>query len=54
MAEDVENHCFWLATSGKGVVRMEVKGNVCHVTLQPDATLSPGIYVQRGKKFIVR
>lgn len=36
MAEDVENHCFWLATSGEGVVRMEVKGNVCHVTQQPE------------------
>ncbi|MDO4994947.1 MAG: helix-turn-helix domain-containing protein [Bacteroidales bacterium] len=36
MVEDLPNHCFWLATSGEGVVKMEIKGNACQITLQPE------------------
>lgn len=36
MVEDTQNHCYWIATSGEGVVKMEMKGNTCQVTPQPE------------------
>lgn len=51
MVEDVENHCFWLATSGEGVVKMEVKGDVCHVTRQSETL---GSYARNHALYMLR
>lgn len=34
MLEDAANQCYWVLTSGAGVVRMEVNGSRCEVTAQ--------------------
>lgn len=35
MLEDVQNHCYWVLTSGTGIQRMIIEGNSCILKAQP-------------------
>lgn len=41
LIEDVQQHCFWVLTSGAGVQRMTIDGSECRLTAQP-ATMQGG------------
>ena len=33
--EDVQHHCYWVLTSGGGILRMTIENNDCRLTAQP-------------------
>ena len=51
MTEDIQHHCYWVLTSGAGIQRMTIEGDVCLLTPQPatmgDDTRNRALYMLR-------
>jgi len=56
MMEDVQHHCYWVLTSGGGILRMTIENNDCRLTAQPatmgDDDRNRALYMLRDPDFV--